>query len=284
MANIRDIKTRIESIRNTKQITNAMKMVAAAKLRRSQDAIIQARPYANQINSMLRQIRARNRDIEHEVMQNSKNKTRTALIVVTSDKGLCGAFNSNITKKAKEYIANNPQTDVICLGKKGFDAIRKVSSNVINQYINLFNEMDFSVSKQLGEYVMNLFLSEGYGKIEVIYNEFKSAIQQEIVVKQLLPIIPEELKTDNFNESFECEPDEETLVAELANKYIDVELWRIMLESSAAEQGARMTAMDSATENAAELINELSLSYNRIRQAEITKEIIEISSGAAAIN
>jgi F-type H+-transporting ATPase subunit gamma len=284
VANIRDIKTRIESIRNTKQITNAMKMVAAAKLRRSQDAIIQARPYANQINSMLRQIRARNRDIEHEVMQNSKNKTRTALIVVTSDKGLCGAFNSNITKKAKEYIANNPQTDVICLGKKGFDAIRKVSSNVINQYINLFNEMDFSVSKQLGEYVMNLFLSEGYGKIEVIYNEFKSAIQQEIVVKQLLPIIPEELKTDNFNESFECEPDEETLVAELANKYIDVELWRIMLESSAAEQGARMTAMDSATENAAELINELSLSYNRIRQAEITKEIIEISSGAAAIN
>ena len=284
MANIRDIKTRIESIRNTKQITNAMKMVAAAKLRRSQDAIIQARPYANQINSMLRQIRARNRDIEHEVMQNSKNKTRTALIVVTSDKGLCGAFNSNITKKAKEYIANNPQTDVICLGKKGYDAIRKVSSNVINQYINLFNEMDFSVSKQLGEYVMNLFLSEGYGKIEVIYNEFKSAIQQEIVVKQLLPIIPEELKTDNFNESSECEPDEETLVAELANKYIDVELWRIMLESSAAEQGARMTAMDSATENAAELINELSLSYNRIRQAEITKEIIEISSGAAAIN
>ena len=201
MANIRDIKTRIESIRNTKQITNAMKMVAAAKLRRSQDAIIQARPYANQINSMLRQIRARNRDIEHEVMQNSKNKTRTALIVVTSDKGLCGAFNSNITKKAKEYIANNPQTDVICLGKKGFDAIRKVSSNVINQYINLFNEMDFSVSKQLGEYVTNLFLSEGYGKIEVIYNEFKSAIQQEIVVKQLLPIIPEELKTDNFNET-----------------------------------------------------------------------------------
>ena len=284
MANIRDIKTRIDSIKNTKQITNAMKMVAAAKLRRSQDGIIQARPYANHINSMLRQIRARNRDIEHEVMQDSKDKKRTALIVVTSDKGLCGAFNSNIIKKAKEYIADNPETDVICLGRKGYDAIKKISSNIINKYINLFNEMDFSISKQVGEFVMNLFLSEGYGKIDVIYNEFKSAIQQDIVVKQLLPIIPEELDADKFNGSFECEPDEETLVAELANKYIDVELWRIMLESSAAEQGARMTAMDSATENAAELIDELSLSYNRIRQAGITKEIIEISSGAAAIN
>jgi len=284
VANIRDIKTRIDSVKSTKQITNAMKMVAAAKLRRSQEGIVQARPYADQINSMLRQIRARNNDIEHEVMQDSDEKKRTALVVVTSDKGLCGGFNSNIIRRAKEHIANNPDTDLICLGKKGYDAIKKISPNIINQYLNLFNEMDFTISKSVGEYLMNLFMEEGYGKIIVVYNEFKSSIQQDIIFKQILPIIPEELADDSSRVDFVCEPDEETLVAELANKYIDVELWRIMLESSAAEQGARMTAMDSATENAADLINELSLSYNRIRQARITTEIIEISSGAAAIN
>jgi len=284
VANIRDIKTRIESVKSTKQITNAMKMVAAAKLRRSQDSIVQARPYADQISLMLSQLRARNRDIEHDVMQNFEDNEKSILVVVTSDKGLCGAFNYNIIKRAKNYISQHPQTDVICLGRKGFDAIKKEKSKIIKEYLSLFNEMDFSVSKEIGEYLLQLFLEEGYGKIEVLYNEFKSAIQQDIVVKQILPIVPEELDEEKFNPELLCEPDEETLVEELANKYIDVEMWRIMLESSAAEQGARMTAMDSATENAAELIDELSLSYNRIRQAGITKEIIEISSGAAAIN
>jgi F-type H+-transporting ATPase subunit gamma len=284
VANIRDIKTRIDSVKNTKQITNAMKMVAAAKLRRSQDSIVQARPYADQLSMMLSQLRARNRDIEHEVMQRSQDNEKCALIVVTSDKGLCGAFNSNIIKRAKSYLEQHPTADVICLGRKGFDTLKKESSRIIKEYLNLFNEMDFTISHEIGEYLMQLFLEEGYGKIEVVYNEFKSAIQQDIVVKQILPIVPQELDEDEHNPELLCEPDEETLVEEMANKYIDVELWRIMLESSAAEQGARMTAMDSATENAAELIDELSLSYNRIRQAGITKEIIEISSGAAAIN
>ena len=284
MANIRDIKTRIESVKSTKQITNAMKMVAAAKLRRAQDNIIEARPYADHINSMLGMIRMRNADIDHLVMKDSIDKAKVALVVVTSDKGLCGGFNSNIIKKAKEYISNNPDAAVICLGKKGYENVRKLTSNIIKKYINLFNEMDFSISKEVGHYLMQLFIEEGYSKIEVVYNEFKSAIQQNVVIKQILPIIPEE-KDENISQvDFIYEPDEKTLVEEMATKYIDVELWRIMLESSAAEQGARMTAMDSATENASELIDTLSLSYNRIRQAGITKEIIEISSGAAAIN
>lgn len=284
MANIRDIKTRIESVKSTKQITNAMKMVAAAKLRRSQDRIIQARPYANQINSMMRQIRARNIEVEHEVMKDTKQEGKTALLVVTSDKGLCGGFNSNIIRKAKEHLIDKNNIDLICLGKKGYETFKKQDAGIIEKYLNLFNEMDFTVSKDIGALIMKLFLEDGYDKIEVIYNEFKSAIQQNVVVKQILPIIPDELEEDQSKVDFICEPDEETLVEELANKYIDVELWRIMLESSAAEQGARMTAMDSATENAAELIDELSLRYNRIRQARITTEIIEISSGAAAIN
>jgi F-type H+-transporting ATPase subunit gamma len=258
-----------------------MKMVAAVNLRKAQNRILKARPYANLIEEMLRAIKHKNKASLHPLLNAEQKNGLSAVIIVTSDRGLCGSFNSHILKRANEYLKENPQAKIICLGKKGFDHLRKQNDNIINSHINLFNEMNFDLSKDVAEQVIELFLEQDYSRIDVIYNEFKSAIQQEIVVKQLLPIIPieEELSTLDFL----YEPDEDIIIEELGKKYINIEIWRIMLESSAAEQGARMTAMDSATENATELIADLTLSYNRVRQAAITKEIIEISSGAEAI-
>ena len=282
MANLREIKTRIESVKSTKQITNAMKMVAASKLRKAQDNIINARPYADHINEMLRTLKNKNISSDHPLLAEATGKGKTAYIVVTSDRGLCGSFNTHIIKEAIVHLKENSDADLICIGKKGYDYFKKHSTNVTENYINLFNEMDFSVSAEVAEKILSLFLDENYDKINVIYNEFKSAIQQDIVVKQLLPIVP--IESEEISQlDYVYEPDEDTIIYELGRKYIHVDVWRIMLESSAAEQGARMTAMDSATENAAELIDRLTLNYNRARQAAITTEIIEISSGAEAI-
>jgi F-type H+-transporting ATPase subunit gamma len=217
------------------------------------------------------------------LLDDSTEGNKRALIVVTADRGLCGSFNSNIIRKANEYLKKNPEIDLICIGKKGNDYFKKHFRKVLQSYIDLFNEMDFSVSIDVASHILNLLLIENYSKIEVLYNEFKSAIQQNIIVKQLLPIITSESK-EVTTLDFIYEPDEKTIIEELGRKYVNVEIWRIMLESSAAEQGARMTAMDSATDNAAELIEQLTLKYNRVRQAGITKEIIEIASGAEAIN
>ena len=282
MANLKEIKTRIESVKNTKQITNAMKMVAASKLRKAQENIINARPYADHINDMLRTLKNKNTSANHPLLAEVSGKGKTAYVVVTSDRGLCGSFNTHIVKKAVAHLKDEPDADLICIGRRGYDHFRKHSTNVTEHYVNLFNEMNFSVSVDVAEKILSLFIDENYDKISVIYNEFKSAIQQDIVVKQLLPIVP--IESDEISKlDYIYEPDEDTIIEELGKKYIHVDIWRIMLESSAAEQGARMTAMDSATENAAELIDTLTLNYNRARQAAITTEIIEISSGAEAI-
>lgn len=283
MTNIRDIKNRIKSVKSTKQITNAMKMVASSKLRKAQTRIVSARPYANHINEILRTLKYKNKQSQHPLLGEPAKKGKKALVVVTADKGLCGSFNSSIIRMAIDYIKKNPDADVICFGKKGRDYIRKRFDKIIREYTDLFNEMNFDVSKEAGEFLMDLFLKEKYRKIEIVYNEFKSAIQHKVVVKQLLPIIPIDSK-EVTTLDYIYEPDEDTIIEELGKKYIHVDIWRIMLESSAAEQGARMTAMDSATENAADLIDVLTLNYNRARQAAITTEIIEIASGAEAIN
>jgi F-type H+-transporting ATPase subunit gamma len=283
MANIRDIKTRIKSVKSTKQITNAMKMVASSKLRKAQKSIVSARPYANYINEILRVLKYKNTQSQHPLLDENTSDGKKVIVVVTADKGLCGSFNTSIIRMAMDYIKDNPDVDVICLGKKGRDYIKKRSDRVIREYTDLFNEMNFDVSKEVGEFLLNLFLKEGYSKIEIIYNEFKSAIQHNVILKQLLPVTPSE--SDEIAKlDYIYEPDEDTIIEELGRKYIHVDIWRIMLESSAAEQGARMTAMDSATENAAEMIDMLTLNYNRARQAAITTEIIEIASGAEAIN
>jgi F-type H+-transporting ATPase subunit gamma len=260
-----------------------MKMVAAAKLRRSQEKILAARPYADNINKMLRKLKLKNKFTEHQLLYPNQDAARNAFVFVTSDRGLCGGFNSMISKRALIYLEEHKNTDIICIGKKGYDYIRQHTNlEITEKYFNFFNEMDFSISKQIADDLLKKFLKGDYGKIDILYNEFKSAIQQNIITKQLLPIVPaenEEISTLDFI----YEPDDNTIISELGEKYIEVEIWRIMLESSAAEQGARMTAMDSATDNADELVEELTLKYNQVRQSSITKEIIEISSGAEAL-
>ncbi|MBN1327314.1 MAG: ATP synthase F1 subunit gamma [Candidatus Cloacimonetes bacterium] len=282
MANIRDIKNRIESIKSTRQITNAMKMVAAANLRKAQNRIIKARPYADYINQMIQTVKIKHSDTLHPLLENNEQEQK-AFVIVTSDRGLCGSFNYNILKLAGKYLNENPELDIICIGKKGYDYLKKRDIQIIDKHINLFNEMDFSSSRDIANKLISMYLDNNYGQISIIYNEFKSAIQQNVVIKQLFPITPPEDLEINLLD-FIYEPDPYTIIDELTHKYIDVEIWRILLESSAAEQGARMTAMDSATENAHELIDNLTLYYNRARQAKITKEIIEIASGAEAIN
>ena len=282
MANIRDIKVRIESVKNTKQITNAMKMVAAAKLRKAQDRIIKARPYADYINTMIRTLQFKNKNSQHPLFEENPSDEKKALVVVTSDRGLCGSFNSSIIRTTMKHLSENTNYDIICIGKKGLEHLKKRNTTILNSYVNLFNEMDFSISKNVATEIIDLFINQKYDKIDILYNEFKSAIQQNIVIKQLLPIVPIE-DTDIAEMDYLYEPDEMHVMGELGRKYIDVEIWRIFLESSAAEQGARMTAMDSATDNASDLIDKLTLKYNRARQAGITTEIIEISSGAEAL-
>jgi F-type H+-transporting ATPase subunit gamma len=283
MANIRDIKNRIESVKSTRQITKAMKMVAASKLRKAQESIVKARPYANSINEMLQTIKLKDRMAEHPLLTERNSKGKRALVVVTADRGLSGSFNSTIIRAASDYMKEHPEATVICLGRKGADFFKKHEATVTRNFVGLFNEMDFSVSKDVAAFLLQLYLHDGFSTIDVVYNEFKSAIQQNVITKQLLPIMPVQSEHVSSLE-FIYEPDAETIIEELGTKYINVEIWRIMLESSAAEQGARMTAMDSATDNAEELIGTLTLHYNRARQAAITTEIIEISSGAEAIN
>jgi len=285
VANIRDIKNRIVSIKNTRQITNAMKMVAASKLRKAQERIINARPYADYIDMMIRTIKYKNPAAKHPFLYSREHakSDNTALLVFTADRGLCGSFNSNIIRAANKYLEQNHQTDVICIGKKGYDNLKKRTDRVIEKYLNYFNVIDFDTTKDISRLVIDLYMNKGYDKIDVIYNEFKSAIQQNIISRQLLPIVPMDSEVVSQTD-FLYEPDEDTIIEELGEKYVDVEIWRMMLESSAAEQGARMTAMDNATENASELIEQLTLLHNRARQASITTEIIEIASGAEAIN
>lgn len=282
MANTRDLKNRIESIKNTKQITNAMKMVAASKLRKSQDRILNARPYANYIDIMLRTLKMRNKSNLHKILNNKISNDKELLVIITADRGLCGGFNALIIKEGLNYLQANQNVDLLCIGKKGYDFFKKTEYKVIDKYLGLFNDMEFSSSKSIALNILKRFINDEYGKINILFNEFKSVIQNDIVTKQLLPIIPNESDVVN-NTDFVYEPDENTIVEELGKKYVDVELWRMLLESSAAEQGSRMTAMDNATENASDLIDHLTLQYNRVRQASITTEIIEIASGAEAI-
>lgn len=282
MASLREIKLRIESVRNTRQITNAMKMVAAANLRRAQERIINARPYARHLDQMLRTVQYKNPAAVNPFLSDEREEGKIALVIVTSDRGLCGAFNHNVTRFAQSYIEKHPEVEILCVGRKGYDHMKK-KVRIDHKWINYFNEMDFSVSREIGRFLSERFLGGEYRRVDVLYNEFKSAIKQDIVVQKFLPIAPLKDTEGIPLVDYIYEPDENTIINELGRKYTDVEFWRIMLESSAAEQAARRMAMESATDNATDMIEKLTLTFNRARQATITKEIIEIASGAEAI-
>ena len=284
MPNILDIRRRIRSVKNTQQITKAMKMVSAAKLRRAQERVMSARPYAQKILSVLNSLVTRSEGQTHPLLEDRGGK-RIQLVVITADKGLCGAFNSNIIKAAQNFIDENRhrQLTLNCVGRKGRDFFRKSSMTVVHESVYIFARLDYSHAKQISAALMEEFANKEVDAVYLVYNEFKSVIQQRIVVEQLLPIQKLAASEEASLIDYIYEQPAGEIFSSLIPKHVEVQVYRALLESAAAEHGARMTAMDAATNNAVDLIDSLTLTMNRARQAGITKEIIEIVGGAAAL-
>ena len=285
MPSLKDIKRRIKSVKNTQQITKAMKLVAASKLRKAQHAILEARPYAIKMMDVLNHLAARCNNDLHPLLE-ARGDNKHLLLIITSDKGLCGGFNSNVIRKTEELLKEKAQNEIslIIAGKKGNDIFRNRQVNIVEDYIGWSKDFNYLKAKEIGENLASQFAGGAVDKVSIIYNEFKSVMAQEVVVEQLLPIVPEVCEKDGlFAVDYIFEPDEEEILEKLLMRYMTVEVYRAFLESSASEHGARMTAMDNATRNAGEMISDLTLTYNQARQAYITKELIEIVNGAEAL-
>jgi F-type H+-transporting ATPase subunit gamma len=288
MATLRDIKSRIKGVKSTQQITKAMKMVAAAKLRRAQESVINARPYARKISELISYL-IKDEDIANNPFIVQREIKNIAYVIVTADRGLCGAFNNNILKEASRQLNSNDVSaqgiisHVFCIGKKSFDFYKKRDYPLAGNASGIFSSLKYETALNISKELINKFLDETFDKIIIIYNEFKSIIQQRIITEQFLPI-PEMLNNENENKriDFIFEPGQKEIINYILPKHLKAQIWRILLESNAAELGAKMTAMDNATTNAKELIRTLQLTYNKERQAAITKEILEIVSGANA--
>ena len=279
-----DIRRRIRSVKNTQQITKAMKMVAAAKLRRAQERIFAARPYAAALREVLTSVATRVEELKHPLLEVRDEKS-ALVIVVTADKGLAGAFNTNAIKAAQNAIAEHhwEKVELLPLGRKANDFYRRRSIPLRKQAAHALKALSLETAREIALSISEAYISGEFDAVYVVYNEFKSVMSQNVRVERLLPI---ERAWDEqaVTVDYLYEPSAEAILSELLPKHIEFQLYRILLESAAAEQGARMTAMEAATKNASEMIDFLTLTYNRIRQASITKEIIEIVSGAAAAN
>ncbi len=286
MANLKEIKRRIQSVKNTQQITKAMKLVAASKLRKAQQAILDARPYAIKMMDVINHLAARCNSDLHPLLDDREGK-RTLLLIITSDKGLCGGFNGSIIRKTAQYLKDNDQNEnsLIVAGKKGNDIFSNRPVTIVEDLVGWTKDFDYLKAQAIGGNLATMFSENKIDKVLVIYNEFKSVMQQEVVVEQLLPVVPEKVEQgkDSVAMDYIYEPDEETILNVLLKRYVADVVYRAFLESSASEHGARMTAMDSASRNAGEMIDGLTLTYNKARQAYITKELIEIVNGAEAL-
>ncbi len=289
MANILDIRRRIRSVKNTQQITRAMKMVAAARLRRAQERVVNARPYANQMLTLLRSVAARAERPEQGVhpLLAERPVKKLLLVLVTADRGLCGAFNANLIRAAQNYLDKvvaeaDQQVSMIAVGRKGRDFFRKQPVSMIGDHVSLFGRLEFSHAQQIAQQIIELYTHESVDAVDFIYNEFKSMLTQRLTVERYLPIKRMEPPEGRAIIDYIYEQSPTEIFAVLLPRYVEIQVYRALLESQAAELAARMTAMDAATNNAAEMIDSLTLYMNRVRQAAITKEIIEIVSGAAA--
>jgi len=284
MATLREIRHRISSIKSTQQITRAMKMVAAAKLRKAQEAILTTRPYAYRIDEMIRHILVSEEDVQNPLLR-VRDVRRVTIVAVTADRGVCGAFNSNIIKRVIHQIDlhKDKEISLVCVGRKGYDFFSKRRYPIEKHYIQLFNRLTFSHALEIANYLVKSYEKGLTDRIEVVFNQFKNAAQQNLIVETYLPLSAKAFSSRKYGVDYIYEPDKTTLLHELLPKHLNVQMWRILLESNAAEQGARMTAMENATDNAEELIHDLTLFYNRARQTSITKEITEIVGGAEAL-
>lgn len=289
MANLKEVKTRINSVISTQQITKAMKMVAAAKLRRAQDNIIQMRPYAQKLGEVLENVSA-GLESGQSSFSTKREEDNILIVAISSDRGLCGPFNSNVFKAVVELIHRKYESQfkagdvqILTIGNKARDFFKKRKFNVVDDYSEIFSHLSFDKAREAANYVMRQFEEEKIDKVEIVYNEFKNIATQVLRTEQFLPLQEKGDAGDNHSNDYIFQPDQETLVTELIPKSLKVQLYKAMLESNASEHGARMTAMDKATENADELLRDLKLTYNQTRQAAITKEILEIVAGAEAL-
>lgn len=296
MANLKDIRTRIASVKSTQQVTNAMKMVSAAKLRKAQDAIIQIRPYADKLNEILSNISSNpDTDIANNYAVRKK-KERILIIAISSNRGLCGGFNSNIIKRTSElihqdyagYHAKN-LVDVIAIGKKAADGFKSKGIKVTKIYTDIYDNVNFASTSEIAQWVMDRYSEGVYDHVELVYNQFLNAAVQNITSEQFLPIKPVDrpvMKSKKFRHRlvYIIEPSIQVIADKIVPQSLKIQFHKAILESVASEHGARMTAMHKATDNATELIRELKLQYNQARQASITREILEIVSGANALS
>ncbi len=277
-----DIRRRIRSVKSTQQITKAMKMVSAAKLRRAQEAMFAARPYARKMMEVLNGVASRATPDAHPLLQ-ERGHERVLLVVITGDKGLCGAFNANIVRTAARFVADRQDGDVqlSLVGRKGRDFFRRRTVKVRSERVG-FQPLRYQAARELAQELIEAFTSGEVDQVFLVYNEFKSVIQQRLVVDRLLPIERHAVRPQEPGLDYLYEPDPAGIFATLLPKHVEVQVWKALLESQAAEHGARMTSMDAATNNASEMIDRLTLYMNKVRQAAITKEIIEVVSGAGA--
>lgn len=280
-----DIRRRIRSVKNTQQITKAMKMVAAAKLRRAQERMFAARPYAAGLRQVLASVSTRVAVNAHPLLQAREPERKVVVVIVTADRGLCGAFNSNVIRAAQNFIREHgfESVELLTIGRKAGDFFKR-RPTPIRENVFVAQALSIQVAREIADGLIKDFIEEKIDGVYVIYNEFKSLIAQHVRAERLLPIVPEFVPAPDQAPAIDYlyEPGPEQILSDLLPKHIEFQLYRVLLESAAAEQGARMTAMEAATKNASDMINFLTLTYNRIRQAAITKEIIEIVSGASA--
>lgn len=284
MAKAREIKRRIRSIRNTMQLTRAMKMVSAAKLRRAQDRIVRVRPFARRLEAVLRSLAARVDREEHPLLA-SREENRVEILVVASDKGLAGSFNTNVLKAAALFAASLSarEVKVQAIGRKTSDFFRRRGRALAAERIDIFRAFDFSKAAAIARDLMDRFAAGEIDAVYLVYNEFKSAMGAKPVIEKVLPVVAEASAADETSEDYIYEPSAEALLARILPQSVEIQVFRALLESNAAEHAARMTAMDSATKNAGEMIDSLTLHMNRVRQAAITTDIIEVVSGAQAL-
>jgi len=285
MAAIHNLRRRIKSVRNTRQITRAMKLVAAAKMKRAQERVYHARPYANKLQDVIRSVSSRLEALDHALLQ-TRPEQKIRLVVVSADRGLCGSFNAVVFRRVIELMDQWQDKDIVVdfIGRKGFEHFNKKVKSIGKNYKDVFGKFGPTVGAGIAADLINEFVSEECDSVYVVYNEFKSVLQQNLIVERLLPLVEEDFTGNENLIPHLFEPSAEDVLEDLLPRYVETQIFRVLIESNAAEFAARMTAMEAATKNATEMIDKLTLQMNKIRQAAITTEIIEVVSGGQISN
>ena len=284
MPNLLDIRRRIRSVKNTQQLTKAMKTVSAAKLRRAQERVFAARPYADQLKRVLGNLTTRLENVTHPLLE-VRPEEKILFIIVTADRGLCGAFNSNIIRTGQGFIREHKDQTIslLAVGRKGRDFFRRRTVPIRAEFVNIFSHLDYGHARDISAAVIQAYTNAEVDAVYIVYNEFKSVIQQRVVVEKVLPLSRGDLKETESQPDYIFEQPPQEIFNRLLPRYVEIQIYRALLESAASEHGARMASMDTASRNAGDMIDMLTLNMNRIRQAAITREIIEVVSGAGAL-